>query len=102
MIRINRSAHWLHLLIAIFLGIATLEVIAHRLSSRISDELALPGGFVGMVGSLLGFYDIPSGSWAVVCLIGNFLFYAVLWWALLSFAKRRLTIGLSDRRARLR
>jgi hypothetical protein len=92
----------IRVLIACVLGIATLEVIARELPSRISDGLALPGAVVGMLGSLVGIYDIPSGPWAIVCMIGNFLFYSVLWWALLSFAKRRLTIGSSDRGAHLR
>lgn len=82
--------------LACVLSIATLAVIAHLLSSRVSDELALPGAVVGMLGSLVGMYDIPSGPWATVCVIGNFLFYSALWWAALRFAGRRLTIGSSD------
>jgi hypothetical protein len=84
-------------LIACVLGIATLEVIAHQLPSRVSDGFALPGAVTGMLGSIVGLYDIPSGPWAIVCMIGNFLFYAALWWVLMRFVHRRLTIGSSDR-----
>ena len=93
---------WITLLwvtLACVLGIATLEVITHLLSSRVSDGLALPGGVIGMLGSLVGLYDIPSGPWAMACVIGNFLFYSALWWAVLRLARRRLTIGSSDREA---
>jgi hypothetical protein len=79
------------------LGIATLEVIVRQLPARIRDGFAIPGAVTGMLGSLIGLYDIPSGPWAIVCMIGNCLFYAALWWVLLSFVQRCLTIGSSDR-----
>ena len=88
-----KLATGIRLLIACVLGVVTLEVVAHRLPSGISDKLALPGGVAGMFGGLLGIYDIPSGPWAIACIIGNFLFYSALWWAALSVAKRWLASG---------
>jgi len=83
-----KTAALFRMLVAGGLGVATLEVIAHLGTSRISDGLALPGGVVGMLGSIVGLYDTPSGPWAAVCLAGNFLFYAGAWWVLLSLAVR--------------
>jgi uncharacterized membrane protein len=95
--RVERSK-WITLLwlmLACVLGVVTLEVITHLLSSRVSDGLALPGGVIGMLGSLVGLYDIPSGPWAIACVIGNFLFYSVLWRAVLKFARHKRTSQLS-------
>ena len=94
-----RLAAWAPLSIAFALGAVTLEAIAHWFRSSISDDLALPGAIAGTIGGIVGIYDIPSAPWATVCVIGNFLFYSALWWAVLSIARRRLTIGSSDRGA---
>jgi hypothetical protein len=91
-----RFTTWIRIALAGILSIASLELIAHCLPSRINDVLALPGGVAGMFGELIGLYDIPSSNWAIACIAGNFLFYAALWWALISLAWRRLTIGWSD------
>jgi hypothetical protein len=90
----------LRVLVAGVLGFATLEIIGHIRSPGFRDGLALPGALISTLGSMVGLYDVPSGPWAVACMFGNFLFYAGVWWALLSFAVRRLTIGSSDRGGR--
>jgi hypothetical protein len=97
-----KTATLLRVLVANVLGIATLEIIDHIRPPGLRDGLALPGAVVSTLGSIAGLYDVPSGPWAIVCIFGNFLFYAGVWLALLSFAVRRLTIGSSDRGSRLR
>jgi hypothetical protein len=39
----------------------------------------MPGGIFGSIGAIVGLYDVPSGAWAMVCIAGNFVFYATLW-----------------------
>ena len=70
----NKTAALIRVLVAGVLGVATLELITHLGSSRARDGLALPGGVVGMLGSIAGLYDTPSGPWAAVCIAGNFFF----------------------------
>ena len=52
------------------------------------DALSMPGGVVAMVGSLVGLYETPSVPWAAMCIIGNFAFYALIWWLLLKLVVR--------------
>ncbi len=55
----------------------------------IVDALSMPGGVLGSLGSLVGGYDVPSGVWAAASIGGNFLFYAFIWWLILTLVVRR-------------
>src|SRR5690349_1235629 len=74
---------------AIALAYATLLAVQAVASPGLSDGLAMPGAVIGSAGGIVGLYDIPSGSWAAVCIAGNLLFYSALWWMIISFIARR-------------
>jgi hypothetical protein len=65
---------------AVLLSCGTLYAIGDLAPSGLRDALAMPGGLIGTLGGLVGLYEIPSGPWGAMCLAGNFLIYAVLWW----------------------
>jgi hypothetical protein len=74
---------------AIVLAYTTLIVVHATASPGLRDVLAMPGAVLGSAGGIVGLYDIPSGSWAVVCLAGNLLFYSAVWWLAIYIAARR-------------
>jgi len=78
----------LRVLVSGALSVATLAAIDRFAEGGLRDDLAMPGGIVGMLGSIVGLYDTPSGAWATVCIVGNFAFYATLWWFLLRVVAR--------------
>jgi hypothetical protein len=71
------------------LAAATLTAVGQVGASGVRDGLAMPGAVLGMAGSIVGFYDAPSGAWASVCMAGNFSFYTGLWWVLIWILARR-------------
>ena len=79
--------------VAIILAYATLFVVRATASPGLSDALAMPGAVLGSIGGIVGLYDIPSGSWAVVCIAGNLLFYSVVWWLVIFFTSRPRRLG---------
>jgi hypothetical protein len=70
------------------LSIVTLTAIDRFAGGSLRDSFAMPGGVIGSIGSMVGLYDMPSGAWAMVCIGGNFVFYATLWWVILWLVAR--------------
>ena len=87
--RINVTAFW-YLLSASVLSVSTTYAIRALAPARVGDWLAIPGAIVAMPGGVLGLYDVPSGAWALVCIAGNFVTYAVFWWLIVRLAVRLL------------
>ena len=70
-------------------GIFALSKLAYTPTRVIiTDALAMPGGMVGSAGGIMGIYEIPSGAWAITCVVANFAFYALIWWLLVSLVSR--------------
>jgi hypothetical protein len=61
---------------------------AAKIGGSFQDDFALPGGMLGSLGSVAGLFDVPSFGWAVICSVGNFVFYAVLCGTLLKLVNR--------------
>jgi hypothetical protein len=74
--------------LAIAFAYATLRGVQAFASVGLSDAFAMPGAVFGTTGGMAGLYDIPSRRWAVVCIIGNLLFYSALWWVVISLVVR--------------
>ncbi len=77
------------LLAAAALGAVTLAIVGYLGPSGVRDGLSMPGAVLGVAGSVVGLYDIPSGTWAAACMIGNLIFYTGLWWTLIWVFVRR-------------
>ena len=71
------------------LAAATLAAVGYVDASAVRDGLTAPGTVLGMAGSVVGPYDVPSGVWAAVSVAGNFIFYTGLWWVLIWVLVRR-------------
>jgi hypothetical protein len=84
---IIRTVSLVQVLLACALSIA-MNCGAARIGGAFQDDFALPGGTLGPLGSAAGLFDAPSLGWAVVCIVGNFVFYAVLCWILLKLVNR--------------
>jgi hypothetical protein len=76
-------------LVALALSTA-MNLVAAQIGGAFKDNFALPGGVLGWLASTGGLFDTPSMGWAVVCVLGNLLFYAALWWAVLAFVLSRI------------
>jgi hypothetical protein len=84
-----KTATLFRILAAAALAGATLAAVGHVDASGVRDGLTAPGAVLGMAGSVVGFYDMPSGAWTAVCMAGNFIFYTGLWWVLIGVLVRR-------------
>ena len=84
-----KTATLFRILTAAALAGATLAALGRVGASGVRDGLTAPGAILGMAGSVVGFYDMPSGAWSVVCIAGNFIFYTGLWWVLTWILVRR-------------
>jgi hypothetical protein len=62
-----------------------------KIGGTVKDDFAMPGALLAMLGSNAGLYDTPSGAWAVVCIVGNLVFYAIVWWIILRTVSALLT-----------
>ena len=80
-------------LIAGALSVGTLYAIRALPTAGLKDALAVPGALLGTIGSVAGLYDVPSGAWANVCITGNIVTYAVLWWIVV-----RTVVGLRTKK----
>ena len=76
-------------LLALVLSTAT-NLVAARIGGAFKDNFALPGGVLGWLTSTVGLFDVPSLAWAIVCVLGNLLFYAALWWIVLNAMSSRI------------
>ena len=70
------------------LAVGTLYAIRALPAAGLKDALAMPGALFGTIGSLEGLYDVPSGAWANVCVVGNIVTYSVVWWIILRTVVR--------------
>jgi hypothetical protein len=83
-------------LIALLLGYITCELIAaidylpySEARDAISDGLRLPGGLVSAPFFPQGIHSETGGEyWGIVAFLGNLLFYAAIWLAVLLLFRR--------------
>jgi hypothetical protein len=74
--------------LALAFAYATLLGVQAFAPVGLSEALGMPGAVFGSAGGMAGLYDIPSGRWAAVCIIGNLLVYSALWWVVISLVVR--------------
>jgi hypothetical protein len=75
------------------LSVATCYAIGVLAPTGLGDALSMPGALVGTLGGAAGLYDIPSGTWSRVVIVGNFVTYGVIWWCLVRVVLRRWGYG---------
>jgi hypothetical protein len=87
------------------LALATLSLLSvfkrlpySRLRDSVSDALSLPGGLIAWLFYPAGVHT-GSGApqWATLALVGNFLFYVLLWMIVLTLIQRQRRSDASDR-----
>jgi hypothetical protein len=84
-------------LVSLLLGYVTCELIAaikylphSETRDAISDALSYPGGLFSAPFFPQGIHSATGAEyWPIVALLGNLLFYAALWFGMLSFLRRR-------------